>query len=500
LLTTISLFLISFTNYSFAQLGHTYDDPVAILETNQGNIVIEFFPNDAPNHVENFIKLSITGFYDGTLFHRIIPGFMIQGGDPNTIDGDPNTWGTGGPETSIDAEFNSIKHERGIVSMARSADPNSAGSQFFIVHKTSNFLDEQYTVFGRIVTDESFDTLDKITGVQTGTSDRPIDPDQVKITKVSIKSSSDVSNILLLPDPERTGSTTPQPTGNQKFESKEHEITFSAPEGWLLQEPDGTQENSPTVVAVGPKVGEMNPVISLTIQETNNRTIDDLISEKNEEIRPVIESGKLNVISKKNISLNDNQAYVIDAEGYFSSNGESFNVKFREVMIYDTEKYYTFAYSNGLGQFNSQLPRFEETINSFKILSKDSNNEKSNDGGGCLIATATYGSEMSSQVQQLRELRDNSLFQTESGTSFMNTFNDVYYSFSPIIADYERENPVFKELVKITITPMITSLSILNYVDMDSEIEVVGYGISLILLNVGMYFAIPATIIYKIRK
>ena len=244
----------------------------------------------------------------------------------------------------------------------------------------------------------------------------------------------------------------------------------------------------------------MNPVISLTIQETNDKTLDDLISEKTESIRPVIESGKLNVISKKTISLNDNQAYVIDAEGYFSSNGESFNVKFREVMIYDTEKYYTFAYSNGLGQFNSQLPRFEETINSFEILSKDSQNETSNDGGGCLIATATYGSEMSSQVQQLRELRDNSLLQTESGTNFMNTFNDVYYSFSPVIADYERENPIFKELVKITITPMITSLSILNYVDMDSEIEVVGYGISLILLNVGMYFALPATIIYKIRK
>ena len=90
-------------------------------------------------------------------------------------------------------------------------------------------------------------------------------------------------------------------------------------------------------------------------------------------------------------------------------------------------------------------------------------------GGGCLIATATYGSELAPQVQQLRELRDNSLLNTESGTNFMNSFDDVYYSFSPIIADYERENPVFREMVKIAITPMITSLSILNYVDMDSE-------------------------------
>jgi len=121
-------------------------------------------------------------------------------------------------------------------------------------------------------------------------------------------------------------------------------------------------------------------------------------------------------------------------------------------------------------------------------------------GGGCLIATATYGSELAPQVQQLRELRDNYLLQTESGTSFMKSFNDFYYSFSPYIADYERENPVFREMVKIAITPMITSLSILNYVDMDSEAEVLGYGISLILLNVGMYVGIPAIVIIKFRK
>ena len=121
-------------------------------------------------------------------------------------------------------------------------------------------------------------------------------------------------------------------------------------------------------------------------------------------------------------------------------------------------------------------------------------------GGGCLIATATFGSELAPQVQQLRELRDKHLLQTESGTSFMSTFNDFYYSFSPVIADYERENPVFKEAVKIVITPMISSLSILNYVEMDSEESVLGYGISLILLNVGMYFVAPAIVIVGIRK
>jgi len=121
-------------------------------------------------------------------------------------------------------------------------------------------------------------------------------------------------------------------------------------------------------------------------------------------------------------------------------------------------------------------------------------------GGGCLIATATFGSELAPQVQQLRELRDNHLLNTESGTLFIESFNQFYYSFSPYIADYERENPVFKEMVKLVITPMISSLSILNYVDMDSENSVLGYGISLILLNAMMYVGIPAVVIVGIKK
>ena len=121
-------------------------------------------------------------------------------------------------------------------------------------------------------------------------------------------------------------------------------------------------------------------------------------------------------------------------------------------------------------------------------------------GGGCLIATATFGSELAPQVQQLRELRDNKLLQTESGTSFINSFNKVYYSFSPVIADYERENHVFREMVEIAIAPMISSLSILNHVKMDSDQEVLVYGINMILLNVGMYVGIPVIAILRIRK
>ncbi len=119
-------------------------------------------------------------------------------------------------------------------------------------------------------------------------------------------------------------------------------------------------------------------------------------------------------------------------------------------------------------------------------------------GGGCLIATAAYGSEMAPQVQLLREIRDNQLMNTDSGISFMTGFNQLYYSFSPIIADMERENPMFQEIVKIGITPLLVSLSIMEYAESDSE--VLGYGIGVILMNIGMYFAAPAIIIFKTRK
>ena len=120
--------------------------------------------------------------------------------------------------------------------------------------------------------------------------------------------------------------------------------------------------------------------------------------------------------------------------------------------------------------------------------------------GGCLIATAAFGSEMAPQVQFLRELRDNTVLQTESGSAFMTGFNQFYYSYSPAIADYERENPAFKEAVKITLTPLLTSLTLLQYADIDSESEMLGYGIGIILLNIGMYFVAPAVLLMKVRK
>jgi len=502
LVFTLSLFLIGFGNYAFAQQVNLVYEPVAIIETNLGNIVIDFFPEAAPNHVENFVSLSQDGFYDGTLFHRIIPGFMIQGGDPNTIDGDPNTWGQGGPEgETLDAEFNKIKHNRGIVSMARSSDPNSAGSQFFIVHKDSNFLDQEYTVFGRIATESSFDILDKIAEVQTGTNDRPLDSEQVRINKITIVAKSEISDIMDLGIPELTGEPVTRSNGNQIFESKDLDISFSAPEGWLLQQPDRTiTPGAPDVAAVGPKINGINAVISLTIDNVGDKTMDDLIKEKNDSLDEAVYQNKLEIISQEKTESN---VYRTNAIGNFEVEDSVINIQFLEVMMLSEQKLYTFAYSNLLENFENELTRYNESIDSFRILSQgdkiiETSTETSEEGGGCLIATAAYGSELAPQVQMLREIRDNQLMNTESGSAFMSTFNDVYYSFSPIIADYERENPYFKEAVKLAITPMINSLSLMENVETESE--VLSIGISVIMLNLGMYLGIPAIVIIGIKK
>jgi len=153
------------------------------IETNHGNILFDLLPELAPETVRNFEKLVRDGFYDTTLFHRVIPGFMIQGGDPNTKTDNKGSWGMGGPGYSIKAEFSSRSHLRGIVSMARSADPNSAGSQFFIVTSDSAFLDREYTVFGQIK--EGMDIADKIVNVQKDGNDCPLE--KVQMLKVSLK-------------------------------------------------------------------------------------------------------------------------------------------------------------------------------------------------------------------------------------------------------------------------------------------------------------------------
>jgi peptidyl-prolyl cis-trans isomerase B (cyclophilin B) len=145
----------------------------AIIETQFGGIEVVFFPDKAPKHVENFVKLAKSGFYNGTIFHRVIPGFVIQGGDPNTKKEDTSQYGMGGPGYTVKAEFNDRLHERGTLSMARSQDPDSAGSQFFIVLARTPHLDGKYTVFGKVV--KGMEAVDKIVNLPRGARDMPLE-------------------------------------------------------------------------------------------------------------------------------------------------------------------------------------------------------------------------------------------------------------------------------------------------------------------------------------
>jgi|TARA_B110000881_G_scaffold54884_1_gene46758 cyclophilin family peptidyl-prolyl cis-trans isomerase len=155
---------------------------VAVIETTLGDIELELQNDIAPGHVKNFKDLAEKGFYDGTTFHRVIPGFMIQGGDPNTKSDDRSTHGMGGPGYTIKAEFSSTPHTRGVLSMARSQDPDSAGSQFFVVVKDSSFLDNQYTAFGRVT--KGMEVVDKIVSVPRDSKDNPDEKVEIKSVKM----------------------------------------------------------------------------------------------------------------------------------------------------------------------------------------------------------------------------------------------------------------------------------------------------------------------------
>ena len=511
-----TLLIFAITPQAFAE----YEDTLVVLETESGRLIIEFFPQFAPNHVENFVTLSEDGFYTGTIFHRIIPGFMIQGGDPKSADpsASMSEWGTGDPGYSIDAEFNNIEHKRGIVSMARSSDPNSAGSQFFIVHSDSNFLDGQYTVFGRILTDESFETLDRIANSDTAPNDQPMDAWKAIIKNVDVMDRSELSNLPEYVTPVTTaeGNALIAPTTSQPNSFPEYGFSFTSPAGWLVQTPTPSG-NSPDIVAVGPKTSTSAPAVSFAIVRDDS-TIEGAMNGLRQAVTPMIETGALTIVSEEGTQVKGNNAYLLKAVGHFENrDGIEQNIGFSTLLIKVDDMFYTVQYTNNLESFDRQSNNFNDIVNSIEFTNIDfakvpvgSDSEtdgyvgtmenENEEGGGCLIATAAFGSEMAPQVQFLREIRDGTVMSTQSGTVFMTGFNQFYYSFSPYVADYERENPVFKEAVKVTLTPLLTSLTLLNYVEVDTEEEMLGYGIGIILLNIGMYFVAPAAIIIAIKN
>ena len=501
-----------------------YDDTIVVMETNSGKLIFEFFPDVAPNHVTNFVELSREGFYTDTMFHRIIEGFMIQGGDPQTKDGDISTslWGTGSPGFTIDSEFNNIKHNRGILSMARSADPNSAGSQFFIIHEDSHFLNGQYTAFGRIISDESFETLDRLATVDTlhsvtdtsgnAIGDQPMNPAVTAITKVDIITRSEISGLSELLPPETTD-VKPMQTGGGKYTNMDYGVSFTTPQGWLIQTPTLVDANTPNIVVAGPKVGNISPTLTVTIKTTTDNLQQNIQEFKNE-IQPLIDQGVI-LIEKESPYRTDNfdGHLMLSTANFENKDNEILKLGFASVLFVDNDRFYVLQYMNTAENFPRQQILFGDMLTSFEIFSTLSVNSEDNismeewkeqtdfkEGGGCLIATAAFGSEIAPQVQFLREIRDNTVMTTQSGTAFMTGFNQFYYSFSPYVADYERENPVFKEVVKVTLTPLLASLTLLNYVDVDTEAEMLSYGIGIILLNIGIYFVVPAVAIITIKN
>ena len=514
-----------------------------LITMNDGSFMIELFPEDAPNTVNNFLKLVESGFYDGVVFHRIIPGFMIQAGDPNTKDpeSDRSLWGSGGPGYTINEEFNTIQHDRGVISMARQDHPDTAGSQFFIVHRNSNFLDGQYTAFGRLVPGLPH-ALDVVASLKTDERNAPLDVSRATIIKATILDSFSTADFG---SPDRNVSITKEikVAGGytDNYYNYLHNVSFDIPYRWALS---GEEAGDYLNIILEPGLLEHN--VQLQIQETGFTPQVLIVSE---EADPGISAG----VSTAFFSIKEGEEpkilsnYVFEnkdgvkahllvtTQDYQTSTG-ILQFKVMQLHFLNSELSYSLIYVNLTDWFRYEINAFVQTVNNFEVLI-DGELQPINFGrdpiflqliddakakvdpeslpegyvskipglvgtedGGCLIATAAYGSELALQVQQLRELRDNTILQTESGSAFMAGFNQFYYSFSPMIADYERENPAFRETVKLILTPLLTSLTLLQYVDIDSESEMLGYGISVILLNIGIYFVAPAVLITKIRS
>ena len=507
-----------------------------LITMHEVTFTIQLFPEDAPNTVYNFLKLVEDGFYDGIVFHRIIPGFMIQAGDPNTKDpeSDRSLWGTGGPGYLIKEEFNTIQHDRGIVSMARSNDPNSAGSQFFIMHQDNNLLDGQYTAFGRLVPGTySHKALDHIALLDTaGNEEVPLDILQATIQQAKILDPYFPPPGLGEPDrnPSLTKIIQRHAGKVHVYHNQNHDVIFDIPYKWDVIEKPGSYLN----LIIEPSQLEHN--VQKQIEESG---FIPQVFVSSEERNPMESAG----VSTAFFSLRGGEDPKVLGNYVFETDDgrkarlvtttqqvqtPTGTVQFKVIQLnfINTDRQYSIIYVNVSDWFRYELNAFRQVVSNFEIIIDGKMQPINFDqtpvfrqlfadamekpepeplppariDSGCLIATAAFGSEMAPQVQFLREIRDNTVLQTQSGTSFMTTFNQFYYSFSPVIADYERENVAFKEAVKLTLTPLLTSLTLLQYADIDSESEMLGYGIGVILLNIGMYFIAPAVLITKIRS
>jgi len=460
---------------------------------------------------------------------------MIQTGDPNTKDPDSDreTWGQGGPGYQIKEEFNTIQHDRGIVSMARSNHPDSAGSQFFIVLEDSPHLDGEYTVFGRLIPGipSSFHALDLISALGTDASDRPTNLLESTILTATILDPYTSSGLVPVDRNQSIIKKDKREGGNiEVYYNSLHKVKFDIPYRWSVIEATGEHLG----IIIEPADMEHN--VKAQIEKSGFIPKVIITSEKRDPGESAgvstaffsVQGGDDPKILGNYVFENeDGRKAVLKITTQDLHDTERGTVQFKilQLSFINSELQYSIIYVNVTEWFRYELNAFLQTVDNFEImidgrmqpvnfaggpifkqLIADAKAEPEPESlppvriGGCLIATATYGSELAPQVQLLREIRDNTVLQTQSGTSFMTAFNQFYYSFSPAIADYERENTVFKETVKLTLTPLLASLTLLQHADIDSEYDMLGYGIGIILLNVSMYFIAPALLITKIRS
>ena len=272
-------------------------------------------------------------------------------------------------------------------------------------------------------------------------------------------------------------------------------------------------ESTPVVTFVGERTNKYAPAVYVQVTTPTADTFEEVLQNRLNLLQPSIDAGEMQVLGSDWVDVNGMAGYSITVKTRHVTEYGPEILTFKQFIFPANGLVYSLVFSDASDHFPSSLNDFELIVTSFKIKSLSAQTtiikeimqettqetSSSEEGGGCLIATAAFGSELAPQVQFLRELRDNTVLQTQSGSSFMTGFNQFYYSFSPAVADLERENPAFKETVKLALTPLLTSLTLLNYVDIDSESEMLGYGIGIIMLNIGMYFIAPAIVIAKIR-
>ena len=361
ILSTSALILLSlisiatFTNTAFAE----NDDKIVIMHTNSGPLIIELFPDDAPNTAENFLKLTESGFYDNLIFHRIIKGFMIQGGDPLSKYGEDGftnigRWGTGDAGYEIPAEFNTIKHNRGIISMARGADIDSASSQFFIVHKNSNFLDGQYTAFGKLLTEESYDTLDKIANLQTTPKDLPNDLHASQIIKAGVITRADIENPPSPEELERLDESDSKPTISGRYVNTEYDFSLLPPKGWtiLYAEPD-SGPNDPVITFLGQKkklpqgLDEYAPYIYVNVNKLGDKTFQEMLDSRLAQYHKMDQQKTIQIDSERMTTIKNEQgksygAYLLTAKQM----GVVPPVSFAQTIISHTDFIYGITYAN----------------------------------------------------------------------------------------------------------------------------------------------------------